>query len=354
MSTAEKTEKAEKYPDRIESVEQLEELLSRPTDYLIDVFRRTPGDVIVLGVAGKMGITLARMAKRASDAAGTKRKIIGVARFSKPDQQPALEMHGIETIRADLLDQKQLDKLPDAPNVVYMPAMKFGSTGQEALTWAMNSYLPGMCAQRYKNSKIVAFSTGNVYGLNPIVLGGALETSPLDPRGDYAMSCLGRERMFEHFSRVNATAVALIRLNYATEMRYGVLVDVAQRVFAGEEIDLSMGAFNAIWQGDANAMSLACLDHVASPPLVINVAGPELISLRRVAETFASLMNKPLKTRGVEASDALISNGQLGQRLFGYPRVPIPQLMTWIAHWVMAGGASLGKPTHFEARDGKY
>jgi nucleoside-diphosphate-sugar epimerase len=193
-----------------------------------------------------------------------------------------------------------------------------------------------------------------VYGLNPVVLGGALETSELDPRGDYAISCLGRERMFEHFSRMNNTPTALIRLNYATEMRYGVLVDVAQRVYAGEEIDLSMGAFNAIWQGDANAMSLACLAHVATPPFVLNVAGPELLSLRRCAETFAALMNKPLKTRGVEATDALISNGQLCHRLFGYPRVPIQQLMSWIAQWVMSGGPSLGKPTHFEARDGKY
>jgi nucleoside-diphosphate-sugar epimerase len=345
---------ADTYPEKIESVEQLEELLSRPTDYLIEILRRTPGDILVLGVAGKMGITLARMAKRASDAAGTKRKVIGVARFSKPDQQPALEMHGVETLRADLLDQKQLDKLPDVPNVIYMPAMKFGSTGQEALTWAMNTYLAGMCAQRYRSSKIVAFSTGNVYGLSPVVLGGSTETSELDPRGDYAQSCLGRERMFEHFSRVNQTPTALIRLNYATEMRYGVLVDVAQKVFAGEEIDLAMGVLNAIWQGDANAMSLACLAHASTPPFVINVAGPELLSLRRVAEIFSALMKKPLRTRGTENPDALISNGQLGHEKFGYPRVPVQRMFSWIADWVTSGGASLGKPTHFEARDGKY
>ena len=345
---------ADTYPDKIANIDQLEELLSRPPAYLIEIFERLPGDVIILGVAGKMGPTLARMAKRASDAAGSTRKIIGVARFSKPEQQPSLEMHGVETIKCDLLDQKQLDALPDAPNVIYMPAMKFGSTGQEALTWAMNTYLAGMCAQRYARSRIVAFSTGNVYGLNPVILGGALENADLDPRGDYAQSCLGRERMFEHFSRVNKTPTALIRLNYATEMRYGVLVDVAQKVFAEEEIDLAMGAFNAIWQGDANAMSLACLAYCKWPPFVINVAGPEMLSLRRCAQTFATLMNKPLKTRGVESSDALISNGQLGHRMFGYPRVPIQQLMSWIADWVMSGGASLGKPTHFEARDGKY
>src|SRR5687767_11887510 len=214
-------------------------------------------------------------------------------------------MHGVETIKADLLDQKQLDKLPDAPLVVYMPAMKFGSTGQEALTWAMNTYLAGMCSQRYSKSKIVAFSTGNVYGLSPAVLGGSTEDAPLNPVGDYAISCLGRERMFEHFSRVNGTPTALIRLNYATEMRYGVLVDLAQKILAEEEIDLSMGAFNAIWQGDANAISLACLDRVATPPFVINVAGPEMLSLRRCAQIFAALMNKPPKVRGVEAPDAL-------------------------------------------------
>ena len=342
------------YPDRIESEDVLEELISRPPAYLVDVFRKVPGDLIILGVAGKMGPSLARMATRASDAAGTKRKIIGVARFSRPDQQAALEMHGVETIKADLLDQKQLDALPDAPNVVYMPAMKFGSSGQEALTWAMNTFLAGMCAQRYARSKIVAFSTGNVYGLNPVVLGGAIETSQLDPRGDYAMSCLGRERMFEHFSRVNGTPTALLRLNYSTEMRYGVLVDIAQKVFAGEEIDLSMGVFNAIWQGDANAMSLGCLDHVSSPPLVINIVAPEVLSVRRCAEAFSRLMNKPLKARGVEAGDALFSNGALCHQKFGYPRVPAAKMMPWIADWVSRGGASLGKPTHFEARDGKY
>lgn len=342
-------------PDKIESVEQLEELLSRPTEYVMQALSRTQGDIVILGVAGKMGPTLARMARRALVAAnGSSRKVIGVARFSNPSQQSELEKHGIETIKADLLDRKQLDKLPDAPNVVYMPAMKFGSTGAEAMTWAMNTYLAGMCAERYSRSKIVAFSTGNIYGLSPIVLGGATEDASLDPKGDYAMSCLGRERMFDHFSRVNKTATALIRLNYATEMRYGVLVDLAQKVFAGTEIDVAMGSLNAIWQGDANAMTLAAFDHVASPPFILNVAGPELLSVRKTAEEFGRLMNKTPKIVGTEATDALVSNGQLGHRLFGYPRVSAGHMIRWIAHWVSTGGASLGKPTHFEARDGKY
>jgi nucleoside-diphosphate-sugar epimerase len=342
-------------PEQIESVEELEELLSRPTDYCIEALKRTQGDIIILGVAGKMGPTLARMARRALVAANaSSRKVIGVARFSNPQHQKDLEKHEIQTIKADLLDQKALDKLPDAPNVVYMPAMKFGATGAEALTWAMNSYLPGMCAQRYGKSKIVAFSTGNVYGLSPVILGGPTETADLNPAGDYAMSCLGRERMFEHFSRVNGTKIALIRLNYATEMRYGVLVDIAQHVWAGQEINLAMGAMNAIWQGDANAMTLASFDHVSSPPFVLNLSGPELYSLRRVAEEFGQLMNKTPKFTSVESGDALISNCQKCHRLFGYPKITAKQMMEWIAQWVMSGGASLGKPTHFEARDGKY
>jgi nucleoside-diphosphate-sugar epimerase len=339
-------------PQKIESVDQLEELLSRPTDYVIEALKRNPGDILILGVAGKMGPTLARMAQRA--VSGSARKIIGVARFSIPSQQADLERHGIHTIKADLLDQKQLDNLPDAPNVIYMPAMKFGSTGQEGLTWAMNTYLPGMCAQRYAKSKIVAFSTGNVYGLSPIALGGSTEDSPLNPVGDYAMSCLGRERMFDHFSRTNGTKLALIRLNYATEMRYGVLVDVAQKIWAGNEVDLSMGALNAIWQADANAMSLAALDHVSSPPFILNVAGPEMLSLRETANDFARLMRKPAKLIGTESPDALLSNGQRAHRLFGPPRVAAPQMIQWIADWVMSGGTSLGKPTHFETRNGKY
>jgi len=342
-------------PERIESVEQLEELLSRPTDYVIDTLRKLDGDILILGVAGKMGPTLARMAQRALVAANaSSRNVIGVARFSDSKQQAALEAHGIRTIKADLLDQKQLDKLPDAPNVVYMPAMKFGSTGAESLTWAMNTYLPGMCAQRYAKSNIVAFSTGNVYGLSSVKSGGSTESSPLDPKGDYAMSCVGRERMFDHFSRVNKTPIALIRLNYATEMRYGVLVDLAQKIWTGQEVDVSMGHLNAIWQGDANAMSLAAFAHVSSPPFILNVVGTELLSVRKVCEDFGRMMKKSPKIIGAEALDALISNGSLGHRLLGKPRVAEPALMRWIADWTMSGGSSLGRPTHFETRDGKY
>jgi nucleoside-diphosphate-sugar epimerase len=219
----------------------------------------------------------------------------------------------------------------------------------------MNTYLAGLCAERYATSKIVAFSTGNVYGLTPIASGGPTELTPPNPDGEYAMSCLGRERLFDHFSRVNGTKTAIVRLNYATELRYGVLVDIAQKVWAGEDVDLSMAALNAIWQGDANAMTLACFDHVAAaPPFILNVSSAQLLRLRQVAEDFGRLMNKPPRFTGEETTDALISNCQLSRRLFGEPRVLIEQMQRWIADWVMSGGPSLGKPTHFEARDGKY
>lgn len=341
-------------PDTIPSVEVLEDWLSRPSEAAVRAVSQLRGDILVLGVAGKMGPTLARMAARASEAAGVKRRVIGVARFSDPDTRAKLERAGVETIPCDLLDPAQLAALPDVPNVVYMPAMKFGATNREALTWAMNTLLAGDCARKFRDSTIVAFSTGNVYGLTPVARGGSVEADTPRPDGDYAMSCLGRERMFEHFSRVHNTRCALIRLNYATELRYGVLVDLARRIWAGEPVDLAMGHFNAIWQADANAMTLAAFSHAASPPFVLNVAGPETLSVRAVCERFAALMGKPPQFTGHEADDALLSNGQLGHRLFGYPRVPADQLVVWVAGWVMAGGPDLGKPTHFEARDGKF
>jgi nucleoside-diphosphate-sugar epimerase len=338
----------------IESVEQLEDLLSEPTEAVIDTMRRLDGDLLVLGVGGKMGPTLARMARRASDAAGVRRQIIGVSRFSAGPLEGQLQAHGVQTIRCDLLDPAQLDQLPDAPNVVFMTGMKFGSTNQEARTWAMNCYLPGMVSQKFRRSRVVAFSTGNVYGLSPVRLGGLVESDPLNPLGDYAMSCVGRERIFEHFSRTLAIPFAILRLNYATELRYGVLVDLAQRIQLGEEIDLAMGHFNVIWQADANAMALRSFDHVSSPPFVLNVAGPELLSVRRVSEHLGSLLGKRVVFRGAEGSDALLSNGQLGQQLFGYPRVGVRQMIEWIAGWIKRGGTTLGKPTHFEVRDGQF
>jgi hypothetical protein len=345
---------ARQLPERIADLDQLEDLLSEPTPGVLDTLGRLTGDLLFLGVGGKMGPTMARMARRASDLAGVPRRILGVSRFSSSNLENTLQSHRIETIRCDMLDQAQFDTLPDVPNIVFMAGMKFGSTAQESLTWAMNCYLPGMVALKFRHSRIVAFSTGNVYGLSPVALGGSVESDALRPVGEYAQSCVGRERMFEHFSRTCDIRTALLRLNYATELRYGVLVDLAQRVFAGEPIDLSMGHFNALWQGDASAMALQAFDHVASPPFVINLAGPETLTVRRVAEQFAGLLGKSVTFSKVESADALLSNGQFAHRLFGYPRVGVQQMMHWIADWVARGGPMLGKPTHFESRDGRF
>ncbi len=341
-------------PASIRDTASLENLLSEPPEYLIEAMRRLEGDVIVLGVGGKMGPTLARMARRASDAARVPRRVIGVARFSAAEQAAALDAHGIEAIRADLFDRQALARLPDAANVIYMAGRKFGSTCLEHLTWASNSYLPALVCERYASSRIVAFSTGNVYGLTSAGRGGSRESDELCPVGEYAMSCLGRERIFEHFSAARGTATAIVRLNYAVEMRYGVIADLARRIARRDTVDVSMGYFNAIWQADANAMALASLEHAASPPFVFNVAGPEELTVRATSESLARLMACDLSIAGREAPDALLSNGQRGWSLFGPPRVDAAHLMAWTADWVTRGGASLERPTHFESRDGRF
>jgi nucleoside-diphosphate-sugar epimerase len=341
-------------PRSIRDVDQLEELLSEPSAAAIDALRAVAGDVVVLGVAGKMGPTLARMARRALDAAGVAGRVIGVSRFSSPADQQALERHGIETVRCDLLDEAALSRLPDAPNVIFMAGRKFGSTGDESYTWAMNTYLPALVCRRYAASRIVAFSTGNVYGLTPKGRGGSREEDSPAPTGEYAISCLGRERMFEYFSRSRGTPVAILRLNYASEMRYGVLADLAGRVLRREPIDLTMGYFNVIWQADANAMALAAVAYTSSPPFVVNLAGPEELSVRATCNELGRAMGVDVSFSGAEAEDALLSNGARARRLFGEPRVDAARLLAWTADWTMRGGDSLGKPTHFESRTGHF
>jgi nucleoside-diphosphate-sugar epimerase len=353
-------------PESIADIDTLEALLSEPPPSLVDTMKTIQGDVVILGVAGKMGPTLARMTKRASDLADPhgrgRRRVIGVARFSDASQEAALQAHGIETVRADLLDESALDRLPDAPNVIFMAGRKFGSTGGESLTWAMNVHLPALVCRRYSTSRIVAFSTGNVYGLTPAGATGAAnaggsgstEADALRPVGEYAMSCLGRERMFEHFSATRGTPTAIVRLNYAVEMRYGVIADLARRIAAGETIDVTMGYCNVIWQGDANAMAIASLAKASSPPFVFNVAGPEELSIRATCEKLARLMGRTVTFTGQEAADALLSNGTRGWTHFGRPRVDAERLIAWTADWVSRGGTSLDKPTHFESRDGKF
>jgi NAD dependent epimerase/dehydratase family len=338
----------------IQDVTALEDILSEPTQETIDAMGSLDGDIVILGVGGKMGPTLARMAKRASDLLGVSRRVIGVSRFSTSTLPDKLHSWGVETHQCDLLDLKSYSQLPNAPNIVYMAGMKFGSTGQQSLTWAMNSFLPGPVSERYRESRIAVFSTGNVYGLSPVTFGGSRETDPLHPVGDYAMSCLGRERIFEHFSRTENIQMSILRVYYSIELRYGLLMDLAQLVLAGKPVPLSMGHFSAIWQADACAMSLQSLSHAASPPLMLNIAGPELFSVRRVAEEFGERMEKPVRFEGVESGDALVCNSQKAMQLFGYPHVSVSQMMAWTADWVMRGGESLSKPTHFENRAGDF
>jgi nucleoside-diphosphate-sugar epimerase len=340
-------------PGSIQSEDELETLLSEPTPAVTQTLGRLKGDILLLGVAGKMGPSLARMARRASDAAGVRRRVIGVSRFSSGGEA-ALHAHGIETVRCDLLNEDEVARLPDADNVVFMTGRKFGSSGGESLTWAMNSYLPAVVCRKYRGSRIVAFSTGNVYGLTPVQGDGSRESDAPNPVGEYAMSCLGRERLLEHFSRSFGTRLALIRLNYACDLRYGVLVDLARRIWEGQPIDLAMGYLNTIWQGDANAMTLRAFDHVASPPWVVNVTGPELVSVRAASEQLGRLMDRPVRFTGTEADTALLSDAHQGLERLGPLRVGADQLMAWIAAWVMRGGRSLDKPTHFESRDGRF
>ncbi|HKW34732.1 MAG TPA: NAD-dependent epimerase/dehydratase family protein [Candidatus Acidoferrum sp.] len=338
----------------IQDVAQLEDLLSEPTKGVIRTLGSLDGDIVILGVAGKMGPTLARMAKRASEAAGVKRRVIGLSRFSSPSLENQLHTWGVETVRCDLLDPASLAKLPDAINVVFMAGMKFGCVGQEWLTWAINSFLPGLVADRYRESRIAIFSTGNVYGLSPVTKGGSCEEDALNPSGEYAMSCVGRERVFEHFSRAKQTKMTILRLNYASELRYGVLLDIALRVHTGQPVTLSMGYLNTIWQADASAMSLESLRCASSPPNAINITGPELLSVRSVAEEFGKKLGKPVRFEGAESTDALLSNAAKSYELFGRPRVSAQQIIDWIADWVRRGGSTLAKPTHFEERAGNF
>lgn len=343
-----------KEPERIEDVETLEEMLSRPARVVGDALARAPGDILILGVGGKMGPTLARMARRALDAAGDRRRVIAVSRFSRGDLRPRLDSWGIETIECDLMARGAIEDLPDALNIVYMVGRKFGSTGDEPTTWATNAFLPGAVAQRFPRARILAFSTGNVYPLTRVDSGGPREDHALGPIGEYAESCLGRERVLEFFSRENATPVAIVRLNYAIDLRYGILADVAGKVFRREAVDLAMGFVNVIWQGDANAQALRSLPLAASPPFVINVTGPEIVSIRDLARRFGERFGVEPILRGEEAETALLSDASCARSIFGPPRIGLETMIAWVADWVARGGESYGKPTHFEVRDGKF
>ena len=337
-------------PDIIADIAALDDLLCRPSQALIDDLNKVDGDIMILGVAGKMGPTLAGLAR----AALPDRRIIGVARFSDPSVKDWLEARGIETINCDLLGEAALRALPKAPNIVFMAGRKFGAEGDLSLTWAMNAHVPALVAQAFARSRIVAFSTGCVYPFVAVDGTGASEDLPPNPPGEYAQSCVGRERMFEYFSKKYSTPGRLFRLNYAIDMRYGVLHDIAGKILAGKPIDVSLGHVNFIWQGDAAAQALRCLAHCGTPTSAINVSGREILAVRDLAAKVGAILGREPVIVGTEQPTAWLTDTSQATKLFGYPVVDTGRLIAWTADWVARSMPSLGKPTKYEVRDGRY
>jgi len=339
----------------IGSVAQLERALSEPSDATIEMLARLDGDVMILGVGGKMGPSMALMVRRALDSAGVQRRVIGVSRFSNPAVAQSLDEAGVEPFAGDLTNAAFLDSLPDAENVIHLAGTKFGTVSDAGQTWAVNVFLPGLVANRFRQSRIVALSSGNVYGLVSVDgARGSVETDPLDPQGEYAMSVVGRERVFDYFSRTNGTRMSIVRLNYSTELRYGVLVDLALKVFRNEPVSLNMGYFNAIWQRDACEKVLGSLDYVGVPPLVLNITGPERLSCRHVCERFGELMDRRVRFVGSESPTALLSDSSRATILLGPPTSQFEDIAPLTADWIVRGGEIWNKPTQFEVRDGRF
>ncbi|MET4206293.1 NAD(P)-dependent oxidoreductase [Bradyrhizobium sp. LA2.1] len=337
-------------PKTIPDIAALDDLLCRPTQALIDDLKKVEGDIMILGVAGKMGPTLAGLAK----AAAPDRRVIGVARFSDASVKDWLHARGVETINCDLMDETAIQALPKAPNIVFMAGRKFGAEGDLSLTWAMNAHVPALVAQAFPTSRIVAFSTGCIYPFVPVDGKGATEDMAPNPPGEYAQSCVGRERMFEYFSRKFETPGRLFRLNYAIDMRYGVLHDIATKVLTGTPIDVSLGHVNFIWQGDASAQALRCLSHCTAPTSPINVSGHEILAVRDLAAKFGARFGRAPMLTGKEEPTAWLTDTSRAVELFGLPVVDTEQLIAWTADWVSRSMPSLGKPTKYEVRDGRY
>lgn len=340
-------------PHAIETEAELERRLAKPASALVDRMRKLDGDIMILGVAGKMGVSLAALARAAIAEAGTSRTVFGVARFSDTESRTRLDSLGVKTIRCDLLDRDRVAELPPTPNVLFLAGRKFGTAGSQALTWAMNTSVPANVAHHFRSSKIVAFSTGCVY---PLVTTDSppSEDVAAAPIGEYAQSCLGRERIFEYQSEATATPVCIYRLNYAIDLRYGVLHDIAQQIWQNKPVDNTVGAFNVIWQGDANHQALMCLSHCTSPANVLNVTGPETLRTEDVALQIGELMSKPVSFSGEPGTLSYLSDSTKATKLFGEPSVTAQDLIRWQAHWVMNGGRSLNKPTHFEVSNGDF
>jgi nucleoside-diphosphate-sugar epimerase len=328
--------------------------LLMPSEKLVGDISKIDGDIIILGAGGKMGPALARLAKQAIDQSGIQKRIIAVARFSEQGLEEKLNQDGIKTIKADLLNDVDLTSLPEVKNVLYLAGTKFGTKGNEPYTWTMNTYLPGRVAQKFKSSNIVVFSTGNVYPFTSITSGGATEKNHPAPIGEYGQSCLGRERVFQYFSSLYHTPLLIYRLNYAIDVTYGVLLEIAKSVYQRRPIDLSMGFVNVIWQKDANEIALRSLLHTSVPATIVNVTGPVIYSVRKLAEEFGARLHSDPEFINEESETALLSNASACTKLFGAPQTPIEQMIDIIAEWVLQGGKTINKPTHFTEREGNF
>lgn len=333
---------------------ELFDKLTTPSERLLSDMEKIEGDILIIGAGGKIGPSLAVLAKKASDKCSVKRKVIAASLFDNEQTVSLLKRYGIEVIDADLLDAAQLDRLPEAQNIIFMAGRKFGTSGNQPLTWAINVLLPAAVARRYPGSNIVAFSTGNVYGMRPVTSGGALENETLCPVGEYAQSCLGRERVLTYWSEQNKTPMLMLRLNYAIDLRYGVLYDIANTIMQKKPVDLSIGYVNCIWQGDAAEFAIRSLLHCSAPPNILNVTGPECISVQYIAEELGRLLGLPVQFTGAPPQTSLFSNAGKMAQILGYPSVPLNSMLEWTARWVAGGGEVIDAPTHFEQRDGNY
>ena len=338
----------------MKDLQTLEQELTKPSLALIEDIKKIDGDIMMLGIGGKMGPSMGKLAVDAIKAAGISKKVIGVSRFSDEKAKLALRALGIETITCDLLNDAELQALPDAKNIIYLAGNKFGTTGKEGFTWAMNAYLPGRVAEKYKKSNIVAFSSGNVLPFVPVTSGGVSEETTPEPIGEYAQSCLGRERVFEYFAQKNQTPTLIYRLNYAVDFRYGVVMELAKSVLNGKEIDLRTENVNVIWQGDANEIALRSLLHCQAPAKILNVTGPEILSIKWIANQFGNIFNKEPKFIYEAEGTALLNNASECHRIFGYPKVTIREIIDITATWLQQGGDEFGKATHFQERGGKF